>query len=221
MPGYLFDTSVISAFLDAEHSRYDEIREAVAQFDPADPQYLSAISLAETAFGVRMAEAFKPNAAKRFKEVLRMARRRTALAVTRNTAMVYARLKTDLAKRYLANASRQGRPRWVEDWVDKTTGKKLQIDENDLWMCAQAKERDLVLVTTDGDMQRHISKADPALRFLVLCSIAADSDSSVRPERTRAAIFWRNPGEYRGLDLCIVGSSFPKDQVPTKTGQLH
>ena len=168
MPGYLFDTSVISACLDAEHSRHDELREAVAQFDPADPQYLSAISLAETAFGVRMAEVFAPTAANRLQDMLKEAQKYEALRVTDHTGMVYAQLKADLAKCYLARASRKDRSRWVENWVDKTTGQKLQIDENDLWMCAQAKERDLVLVTTDGKMQRRISKADPAVRFLVL-----------------------------------------------------
>ena len=81
--------------------------------------------------------------------------------------MIYAQLKADMAKRYLPNASKKGRPRWLEDWVDKTKGKKLGIDENDLWMCAQAKERELILVTTDRGMQR-ISDADQLVELLIL-----------------------------------------------------
>ena len=168
MRGYLFDTSVISAHLDRRHDRHFEIRQAVGKLLPAHPQYLSAISLAETAFGLFMAEAFKPTDAKRLKEMLREAQQFGVLPISRSTAMVYARLKTDLAKCYLAKASRKDRSRWLEDWVDKTTGQKLQIDENDLWMCAQAKERDLILVTADGTMQERVSKADPSVRFLVL-----------------------------------------------------
>lgn len=46
-----------------------------------------------------------------------------------------------------------------------------------------------------------------------------ESDFADRLERTRATICSRNFREYRHLDLDIVGSSFQKDQVPTKTGQ--
>lgn len=168
MPGYLFDTSVISALLDRRHDRHFEIRQAVAILDSAAPQYLSPVSLAETAFGTLLAEAFQTTDAQRLKRVLAEAETYGVLPITRNTAPVYARLKTDLAKCYLAKASRKDRPRWVEDWVDKTAGKKLQVDENDLWMCAQAKERNLVLVTADDKMKKRVSKADPSVRFLVL-----------------------------------------------------
>ncbi|NTE57482.1 type II toxin-antitoxin system VapC family toxin [Agrobacterium tumefaciens] len=44
---------------------------------------------------------------------------------------------------------------------------KLGIDENDLWMCAQAKERDLVFVTADRRMGR-IPEADPEVRLLMI-----------------------------------------------------
>ena len=52
-------------------------------------------------------------------------------------------------------------------------------------------------------------------------SNSRDSDSGVRPERARATICSRNSGEYGALVFDIVGSSFPKDQVPTKPGQLQ
>ena len=168
MRGYLFDTSVISALLDRRHFRHFEIRQAVAKLDPTAPQYLSPMSLAETEFGSLMAEAFQPTGAQRLMRVVREAKEYGVLPVSHHTSTVYARLKTDLAKCYLAQASRKDRPRWVEDWVDKTTGKKLQIDENDLWMCAQAKERDLILVTADDKMKKRVSKVDPSMRFRVL-----------------------------------------------------
>lgn len=168
MRGYLFDTSVISALLDRRHDHHFKIRQAVAKLDPAAPQYLSPMSLAETEFGSFMAAAFQRTDAQRLKRVVREAKKYGVLPVSRNTAPVYARLKTDLAKCYLAKASRKDRPRWVEDWVDKTTGEKLQIEENDLWMCAQAKERDLILVTVDDKMKKRVSKADRSVRFRVL-----------------------------------------------------
>jgi len=62
---------------------------------------------------------------------------------------------------------RRDRPRYIEDWVDKATGKALAVDENDLWMCAQAKERGLIFVTTDARMRR-IEDADPDVRLLII-----------------------------------------------------
>ena len=62
---------------------------------------------------------------------------------------------------------RRDRPKYIEEWVNQATGKALGIDENDLWMCAQAKERDLILVTGDAKMQR-IADADSDVRLLIL-----------------------------------------------------
>jgi predicted nucleic acid-binding protein len=47
----------------------------------------------------------------------------------------------------------------------RVTTEKLQVDENDLWICAQARERNLTLITTDEDMVIRISKADPGIKF--------------------------------------------------------
>lgn len=45
------------------------------------------------------------------------------------------------------------------------TEENLQIDENDLWICAQAREHNLTIITTDKKMVKRMSKADPALKF--------------------------------------------------------
>jgi predicted nucleic acid-binding protein len=89
------------------------------------------------------------------------------LDVTRHTANEYAILKANLAKTYLAKALRRDRPRWLENWVDRATGQVLQVDENDLWMCAQARERNLVLITADAKMGR-ITKADSLVRLHII-----------------------------------------------------
>lgn len=89
------------------------------------------------------------------------------LDVTRYTADEYAILKANLATTYLAKVFRRDRPRWLENWVDKATGQALQVDENDLWMCAQARERNLVLITADAKMER-ISKADSSVRLRII-----------------------------------------------------
>jgi predicted nucleic acid-binding protein len=143
------------------------VRKAVEALDQNAPQFISAISLAELTFGVQMAESFGGASLSNLHQMLLAARAYAVLDVTHHTSAVYAELKTNLAIRYLAKASLRDRPRWLEEWVDKTTGQRLQVDENDLWMCAQAKERDLFLVTADDHMRR-ISDADSQVQLLIL-----------------------------------------------------
>ena len=131
---------------------------------PNSIQYVSAISLAELRFGVRWAEQKSGSQAPRARGVLTNAEEYAVLDVTRQTAEAYGELKSLMAVKYLKNTRP---PRWIEDWEDGSTGKKLQIDENDLWQCAQAKERNLVFVTADRRIQR-IADADPALRLRIV-----------------------------------------------------
>ena len=167
VPGYLFDTSALSVSLNHMHSRHRDVRAAINDFDPGSAVYVSAITLAELGFGVKLAESDSARHSPDLEEMLTKAHDHAVLELTQHTASAYAELKTALANKYLARALRRYRPRWVEDWVDKATGQKLQVDENDLWICAQAKERDLTVVTTDHGMRR-IEDADSGVRLLIL-----------------------------------------------------
>lgn len=44
----------------------------------------------------------------------------------------------------------KNKAKWPEGWVEPSTGKELGIDENDLWIAAQAIERNLVLASQDS-----------------------------------------------------------------------
>ena len=99
--------------------------------------------------------------------MIRHAQAYAVLNLTHHTAASYSKLKSGLAVKYLAKPLRKDRPKQIEDWVDRTTGKALGVDENDVWMCAQAKERDLVLVTSDARMKR-IADADADVRLLIV-----------------------------------------------------
>ena len=167
MDGYILDTSVLSAHLDHGHSRHVDIRRNVRQVEQHGTLFLSSVSFAELRFGIKLAETFGHARLPTLRRTLVDARRYPMLHVTHHTAAAYADLKATLAHTYLSNATAKGRPRWIEDWVDKTTGKKLQIDENDLWICAQAKERDFLVCTADRRMRR-ISDADRDVRLHIL-----------------------------------------------------
>lgn len=149
------------------HPHHAEKILALEVLPTAAPRYISAVALAELTFGVELAVAIGKGDMPALREIVQQARAHAVLDLTHHTAAAYAELKSRLAIKYLAKPLRRDRPKYVEDWVDKATGKALGVDENDLWMCAQAKERDLVLVTADGKMQR-IADADPEVRLLIL-----------------------------------------------------
>jgi len=164
---YLLDTTILSIYLDPAHRFHAEKRRALEVLPAAAPHYISAVALAELTFGADLAVAIGKGDLPALREMLQKARAYAVLDLTHHTAAAYAKLKSRLATKYLVKPLRRDRPKYVEDWVDKATGKALGVDENDLWMCAQAKERYLVLVTTDGKMQR-IADADPEVHLLIL-----------------------------------------------------
>lgn len=86
--------------------------------------------------------------------------------ITRHTADAFATVKSNVA---LARIDIMRRiPRWVEAWADRVSGQLLQIDENDLWIAAQALERNYVVVTSDKDFTQMIGPAVPDLRVLLV-----------------------------------------------------
>jgi predicted nucleic acid-binding protein len=165
--GYLLDTTTLSIYLYPTHQFHDEKKEALDALPADAPRYISVVALAELMFGVNLAEAIGRGDLPALRRMIERARDYAVLDLSHHTAAAYAALKAGLATRYLANVLRRDRPRYVEDWVDKATGKALSVDENDLWMCAQAKERDLILVTADARMKR-IEDADPDVRLLII-----------------------------------------------------
>lgn len=167
MDGYLIDTSILSAYLDTAHPSHGTITTAVGTLPSGSPLYVSAVALAELTFGVELPMALGKGDLPTLRKIITDARAYAVIDVSHHTATAYGELKSKVAAKYLGKALRRDRPKYIEDWIDKATGKALGIDENDLWMCAQSKERDLVLVTGDGKMQR-IADADSDVRLLIL-----------------------------------------------------
>jgi tRNA(fMet)-specific endonuclease VapC len=165
--GYLLDTTALSIYLDPTHRFHDEKKGALDALPTAAPRYISVVALAELMFGADLAGAIGRGDLPALRRMIDQARAYAVLDLSHHTAAAYAALKVGLATKYLANVLRSARPKYVEDWVDKATGKALGVDENDLWMCAQAKERDLILVTADARMKR-IADADPDVRLLII-----------------------------------------------------
>ena len=162
--GYLLDTCLLSALLDPTKVNHPAVCSAIDNLDEEAPKYVSVITFAELRFGIRLATLRGDNNTERLEKIVHAAKTHPPLNVTKHTAEEYGFIKAELANKYLKNALKKKRPRWIEEWVDKATGQKLQIDENDLWLCAQAKERNLVLLTAEKKILR-IGAVVPEIRI--------------------------------------------------------
>lgn len=70
------------------------------------------------------------------------------LPVSHHTTEPYGRIRAALFERFPPK-DRRSKAKRAEEMCDPTTGRELGIDENDLWIVAQAAERNFVLVTHD------------------------------------------------------------------------
>lgn len=155
MDGYLLDTGFLSALLDPRNPRHEAaVSFANTRIPAGSPIYVSVIAVGELMYGKQLAEADKGQPLPTLDAVLQRALTYPLLDVTKHTAAEYAWVKTRLATTYLRKALGKERKRWVEDWVNIATGKALQVDENDLWMHAQARERGLIILTADKKQER-------------------------------------------------------------------
>jgi predicted nucleic acid-binding protein len=163
--GYLLDTCAISALLDDKRDTHINVKSAVDGFEKGAPQYVSCVTLAELTFGILLDEAATGNQNVRALEMLRQAKEYPIREITLHTIAEYAELRKNLAVTFLRSYIRSNRPRWIDLWIDRATNERLGIDENDLWICAQARQYNLTLLTTDGNMVDRMGKADQTLKF--------------------------------------------------------
>lgn len=167
MDAYLLDTTVLSIYLDPGHPFHSEKVRAMQALPAAAPRFISVVALAELTFGADLAKALNKGNLPSLRKMISEARAYGVLDISHHTSAAYAKLKSNMAVKYLERSLRRDRPKYVDDWIDKATGKALGIDENDLWMCSQAKERELVFVTADKKIQR-IQDADSEVRLLII-----------------------------------------------------
>nr|WP_157747530.1 PIN domain-containing protein [Cohaesibacter sp. ES.047] len=157
----------MSIYLDPTHPDHTVKSASLDALPTEIPRFVSCVALAELGFGVEIAHQIGKKDMSVLTSMIATAHSYAVLDVTHHTAIVYAKIKAALAKKFLAKILRKDRPKYLEEWVDKSSGKALAIDENDLWMCSQAKERDLIFVTADKRMRR-ITEADPEVRLLFI-----------------------------------------------------
>lgn len=177
MADYLLDLNILNYWYDAacaEHSQVKTRVKAASQADPATnymPRFfVSAITLGEFEYGsrvsrvpdpVKQAEYAAMDAAKG-KFILEQCP--VVLEITEHVAEQYGELKAWLFNNCAPQTKKSKKLR-AEELVNPSTGKELGIDENDLWIAAQAKTHKLVLVTHDsrGNFGKMLKQFSPTL----------------------------------------------------------
>lgn len=165
MDTYLLDTNLVSVLYDARRPNHQAVRQAVAALDPLAPQLVSAITIGELRFGLALSRA-AAQPLPHIEACIERAEEHPLAEIGRHTGGAYAHVKSSVALHRLD--IRRRIPRWVEGWSDRVTGQILQIDENDLWLAAQAVERNFVVLTSDQDFTQVIGAAVPELRVVLV-----------------------------------------------------
>jgi tRNA(fMet)-specific endonuclease VapC len=161
MDTYLLDTNLVSVLYDAGRSNHYTVRQAIAALPAQASQLVSVVTIAELRFGLELSRA-AGRPITYIEACVAQAEAHPLAEINRHTAYAFATVKSSIA---VARVNIQSRiSRWVEGWADNITGQLLQVDENDLWIAAQALERNYVVVTSDKDFTRIIAPAVPGLR---------------------------------------------------------
>ena len=147
MDGYLLDTTAASVLWDQKHHDHQMIR-GFLQGVAESPTWVSIVVLGEVTYGLKTAPQMDEN---RQAEVRRkMARFPSILDVNKHTIEPYSDLRAALFKKYSRKDTRgRLKTKWPEDLLDRTSAKKLGVQENDLWIAAQAIQHNLILITSD------------------------------------------------------------------------
>ncbi|MDX9974304.1 MAG: type II toxin-antitoxin system VapC family toxin [FCB group bacterium] len=142
--GYLLDTNILSYWINERSEFHERVAGRIASVPEDVPLFMSAITWGEIQFGWH----------RRHKEPIPAANLRVfeqtfqTVPVTRGTDLYYGQLKARLFERF-APRSVKTKSLSLGLLLDPVAGDLLGVDENDVWIAAQAVESKLILVTND------------------------------------------------------------------------
>ncbi|WP_076728731.1 PIN domain-containing protein [Methylobacterium radiotolerans] len=165
MDTYLLDTNLVSVLYDNGRPNRAAVCQAVAALPTEAAKLVSVVTTGELRFGLALARA-AGRPLTHIEACLAKAETHPLAEITRHTADAYASVKSRVALGRIDIMKRI--PRWVDAWSDRVTDQLLQIDGNDLWLAAQAIERNYVVVTSDRDFTQVIAPEVPELRVLLV-----------------------------------------------------
>ena len=157
MDGYLFDTNAVSPLWNARHPEHDTVKAFFASVSQS-PVWLSTIVLAEIEYGMKITPEMDIDSQNQVWH--EMSNQPFILDIDKHTIGPYSDLRAELFKKF-SPRDRRGRltVKWPEDLIERTSAKELGVQENDIWIAAQAIQYNLILVTGDH-MQRLVDVSE-------------------------------------------------------------
>lgn len=149
MRTFLLDTCIWSYWFDGD--RYPQenanIRKQLQKLQPDSKLGISIITWGEVAYGYRIESLNEIPIQTEYIQFIKSKRPKT-FEIDIHTANKYGELRALLFDKYAPKEKRKKNLR-PEQLVDPITSLELGIQENDLWIAAQAITRNLTLVTND------------------------------------------------------------------------
>jgi len=151
MEGYLLDTNAVSPLWNARHPEHNTVESFLAGASQS-PVWLSTIVLAEIEYGLKITPKMDIDSQNQVRR--EMSNHPLILDIDKHTIAPYSDLRAALFHTF-SPRDRRGRltVKWPEDLFERTSAKELGVQENDIWIAAQAIQYNLILVT-DDHMQR-------------------------------------------------------------------
>lgn len=150
METYLFDTNIWKYWFSNEK----DVAQQIEQFDEKSTIGLSVIVLGEILYGANLNPEFDTSSYMNFI----YDKRPIIFDIDKHVSKVYSELRARLFDKFGPRELRRKVKR-PEQLIDPATSLHLGIQENDLWLMAQALTYNLVLVTNDS--MNNLSKVAP------------------------------------------------------------
>ena len=154
MRDFLLDTQTIRFWHDGGCSQHASVsgnvtllRQLATPLEMKPKLLVSVITLGEIEFGHRVALARDPAEQAAYVKFVQE-ELPNPFELSSDATAAYGELRMRLFNKYAPREKRKPKMR-PEQLVDPVTAKELQIQENDLWLCAQAAAHGMVLVTND------------------------------------------------------------------------
>ena len=164
MRDFLIDTQTIRYWYDtmcpqhgAVAANIESLRKQVESLEHKPRLLISVITLGEIEFGHRVNAPPNPDLQAEYLKFV-SEQLPVRLEVTEDASSVFGEFRKRLFDKYAPGEKRKPKMR-PEQLIDPITSKELGIQENDLWLCAQAVAHGMVLVTNDAMLRiREVSQ---------------------------------------------------------------
>jgi len=138
---------MIEYWFNGNRAEHAAVVARIADLPDAAPLFVSPVTIGEMEYGYRVQSPHDESREAEFR-VFVHEKVPTVLPIDRHTTEPYGRLRAAIFDRFAPGdlRTKKRRPCQLTDHATATT---LGIDENDLWIAAQAIQHNLVLVTND------------------------------------------------------------------------